>query len=128
MRRILACAIVVALAAPAGAQLNMLKKTTPEERASVLTDLMRMKLGLSDDQLAQVSEVNLKYAKKMQPIIEGSDTSFREIWEMREANEGKEDELRKLLTPKQFQRYLDEKSDLRDQFEARLKQQVDGHR
>ncbi len=111
--------LVLAPAATAQ-QLADLKKTTPEERAAVLTEMMKAKLSLSDSQLSQVRDINLKYAKKMQPILEGSERPLREMWEMKEVNQDKEAELKKVLTPEQFQHYLASKAEMREQFETRM--------
>ena len=46
------------------------KKTssTPEERAGKLTEWMKTNLQLSDSQVSQVRDINLKYAKKTQGL------------------------------------------------------------
>jgi len=62
----------------------------------------------------------LKYAKQMQPILEGSEGPFREVWELKQFNHGKEEELKKVLTPEQFQQYLAAKDEIRQKMEQRI--------
>lgn len=117
-----ACALGLLLSAAAGAQqaLTELKKTTPEQRATLLTNMMRARLTLTESQVPQVRDINLKYAKKMQPILEGSDRPFREVWELKEVNQGKEAELKKVLTHEQFQQYLAAKDEIRQKLEQQI--------
>ena len=116
-----ALSLCLLLAAAASAQdLAELKKTTPEERAGLLTDMMKARLKLTESQVPQVHDINLKYAKKMQPVLEGSELPFREVWELKEVNHGKEAELRKVLTPEQFQQYLAAKDEIRQKMEQRI--------
>ena len=107
-------------AAASAQQLAELKKTTPEQRASLLTDMMKARLQLKESQVSKVHDINLKYAKKMQPILEGSDRPFKEVWELKEVNHGKEAELKKVLTPDQFKQYLEAKDELRQKMEQRF--------
>jgi hypothetical protein len=116
-----ALSLCVLLAAGAWAQgLAELKKTTPEQRTTLLTDMMRARLQLTESQVGQVREINLKYAKQMQPILEGSERPFKEVWELQDLNHGKEAELKKVLSPEQFQQYLVAKDELRQKLEQRI--------
>ena len=101
-------------------QMAELKKSTPEQRAQLLTDMMRARLKLTDGQVSQVHDINLKYAKKMQPVLEGSERPFREVWELKEFNRDKEAELKKILTPEQFQQYLAAKDEIRQKMEQHI--------
>ena len=47
------------------AQLDELKNTTPAERASLQTELMKSKLALTPEQTQAVADLNLKYANRM---------------------------------------------------------------
>ena len=64
---------VLVLACVPGARAQMLEKlkgTTPEQRAAVQTELMASKLDLAPDQKAKIADLNLDFAKRMQPVIE----------------------------------------------------------
>src|SRR5262245_44964266 len=117
-------AVVIALLIPAGqgvlAQLEQLKNTTPEQRAKLQTDLMKSKLGLTPEQTATIGAINEKYAQRMEPIIKGSEGPFTRMRQMRQVSEAKEAELKATLSPDQFQKYLAEKEEIREQFEEKL--------
>jgi hypothetical protein len=100
-RVLLASAAAVALVAgPAAAQeLEKLKHTTPEERATVQTNLMKEKLELTDAQLPKVREINLETAKKMDPVIKGTGGRFERLTEARQIGEAKDAQLKEVLTP-----------------------------
>jgi len=112
--------VLLALAATASAQFAKLKNTTPGERAAIQNELMKSKLGLSPDQEKKIAELNLKYANKMQPIIQGSEGPFEEMRDVRSINEEKEGELKRILSPDQFQKYLAGKEEMREKFEQRI--------
>lgn len=113
-------AVLLLLSTAVWAQLAEIKKTTPEERAALLTMLMKARLGLAGDQLHKVAAINLEYAKKMEPILQSSDRPFREIWEMKRVNGEKEAALKDVLTSEQFQKYLATRDELRHDFEQRI--------
>ena len=104
----------------AHAQMEQLKQTTPEQRATLQTALMAERLGLTADQKTKVAALNLTYATKMEPIIKGSAGPLREMREIRQINDEKEAELKQILTPTQFQQYLASKEEMRQKFEKRI--------
>ena len=119
----MALSVVIALlvSAPAVfAQMDKLKQSTPQERAKIQTDMMKAKLGLSADQLTKVAAINEKYAQQMQPIIQSSEGPFMRMRQMREVSTAKEAELKGVLSPDQFQKYLAEKEEMKEKFEERL--------
>ena len=119
----IALSVVIALlvSVPAGfAQMDKLKQSTPQERARMQTDMMKAKLGLSPDQLTKVAAINEKYAQQMQPIIQSSEGPFMRMRQMREVSTAKEAELKGVLSPGQFQKYLAEKEEMKEKFEERL--------
>jgi len=102
------------------AQMDKLKQSTPQERARIQTDMMKTKLGLSPDQLTKVAAINEKYAQQMQPIIQSSEGPFMRMRQMREVSTAKEAELKGVLSPGQFQKYLAEEEEMKEKFEERL--------
>jgi len=116
-----AVALCVLLSAAAwGQSMADLKKSTPEQRANLQTDMMRARLKLTEAQVGPVRDINLKYAQKMQPILETSERPFQEVWELKEVNVGKEAELKKVLTAEQFKDYLTAKDEMRQKLEQRI--------
>lgn len=121
----LAAAVLVLSATITTAQFAKLKNSTPEQRAKVLTDLMKGKLDLTPEQAGKVADINLEYAKKMQPIIQGSEGPFEEMREARQINEQKEAALKKVLTTDQFTSFTAYKEELREKFEERMAQKLE---
>jgi hypothetical protein len=123
------CATTVLLAAVAinaAAQLDELKNTTPEMRAKALTDLMKAKLGLTSEQESKVADLNLKYAKKMEPVIKGSAGPFKKMREAKRINEEKETALKRILSPQQFDKFLAAKEEMREKFEEKMEEKARG--
>ncbi len=98
----------------ASAQLDELKNTTPEQRAKALTEIMKTKVGLTPEQTGKVMDLNLEYAKKMDPLIKGSAGPLVRMREMKQINEAKEAELKQILSPQQFEKYLASKEEMRE--------------
>jgi len=120
-----AVTVVLAVLAPAArAQFAKLKNTTPEMRAKVQTELMKAKMQLNPAQESQVAALNLKYAQKMEPLIQGSQGPFMEMREAREINEEKEAELKKIVSKEQFEAYLAGKEELREKFEQKIEEKL----
>jgi hypothetical protein len=115
---------LLAFTFPASAQLDKLKNTTPEQRATVQTDLMKLKLGLTPEQTRKVVDINLKYAKRMDPIIKGSAGPFMRMRQMKEINQEKEAELKQVLSPEQFEKFLASKEEMREKLEEKIEEKA----
>jgi len=102
------------------AQMDKLRNTTPAERAGMQTEFMKSKLDLTPDQTRAVTDLNLKYATKMEPVIKGSSGPLVRMRQMREINGEKETELKGILTPKQWQKYEAARAEMREKFEERI--------
>ena len=102
------------------AQLDELKNTTPGERASLQTELMKSKLALTPEQTQAVADLNLKYANRMEPIIKGSSNSLSKIFQTRKINNEKETELKRILSPQQWEKFDASRDGLRQQFEEQI--------
>jgi len=127
--RLLAPCLVTALllAAAASAQdLQKLAGTTPAQRAAVQTEFMRTRLGLSETQQQKIAALNLKYAEQMQPILQGSDGPLMKMAAARRVDEAKDAELRGVLQPEQYQKYLAAKEELRQHLEQKLMERGQG--
>lgn len=125
--RTLAALLAAALlaATPAFAQdLQKLAGSTPEQRAGIQTEIMKSKLGLSGDALQRVAAINLKYAQQMQPVLDGSEGTFRKMEAMRGIQEAKEAELRGVLTDAQVQQLQAAREEIRQKLEEKLSQKA----
>ena len=107
------------------AQLDELKNTTPGERASLQTELMKSKLSLTAEQTQAVADLNLKYANRMEPIIKGSSNSLSKMFQMRKINNEKETELKRILSPQQWEKFDASRDEMRQQFEDRIGKRAD---
>lgn len=102
------------------AQLDELKNTTPVERASLQTELMKSMLALTPEQTQPVADLNLKYANRMEPIIKGPSSSLTKMFEMRKINNEKETELKRILSSQQWEKFDASRDEMRQQFEDRI--------
>ena len=124
--RALIAVVLLSLSTTASAQLAALKNTTPQQRATLLTKLMQEKLELSGNTLQQVTAINLEYANKAQPILQGADRPLEELREMKELNEEEDAALKQVLSAGQFQQYRAAKAELRQRFEQRIMKGANG--
>ena len=124
--RTVVAGLLMACALSASAQLDTLRDTTPEQRAKAQTELMKVKLDLKADQTPKVADLNLKYAKKMQPVIDGSAGPFMKMRQVKEINQEKEAELKEILSPEQFDKFLASKEEMREKFEAKMEEKARG--
>jgi hypothetical protein len=118
----LAVMVIVGLSSvPAAfAQLDKLRNTTPAERAGMQTEFMQSKLDLTPEQKRAVTDLNLKYANKMEPVIKGSAGPMVRGRQMREINQAKETELRGILSPQQWEKYEASREEMREKLEERM--------
>ena len=114
--------LLVSTVTAAWAQMDQLKSMPPDERARLQTDMMKKKLGLSPQQTGQVGAINRKYAQQMQPILNSSEGPFMKMRQMKQIGDAKEGELKQVLTPDQFQKYLVERQEMREKFEEKMLQ------
>src|SRR5262249_24124684 len=124
VRRFVIALGLLASATVLASELDQLKSTTPAERAAAQTAMMKTKLGLTDEQSAKISALNLKYAEKMDPIIKGSEGPLMKMKDARAVETQKENELKALLSPDQFQKFQAAKEEMRE----RLFDQIQQHR
>lgn len=106
----------------ASAQLDELKNTTPEQRAKALTEIIKTKVGLTPEQTGKVMDLNLEYAKKMDPLIKGSAGPLVRMREMKQINQAKEAELKQVLSPQQFEKYLASKEEMREKLVEKVEE------
>ena len=104
-------------------ELYALKNTSPAQRAKAQTAMMKEKLGLSEEQVAKVGALNLKYAEKMDPIIKGTEGTFMKARDARNVEQQKEVELKALLSPDQFQKFLAGKEEMREHLVDQIQKQ-----
>ena len=105
-----------------GANLADLKDTTPEERATVQTMMMREKLGLKEGDVSKVAAINKKYAEKMDPVIKGTEGPLIKMQHAKAIEQEKEAELKKVLSQDQFEKFLAMKEEMREKLAQKVKE------
>ena len=100
------------------------KKTssTPEERATKLTEWMKTNLQLSGDQVTQVQTLNLKYANKTQELQTQSLSRKQKMQILKDNDNAKDAELKDVLTTDQYNNYQAKKEEIRKQMKERMRE------
>lgn len=97
--------------------------STPEERAEQLTTWMTEKLFLTENQIEEVTPLNLEYAKKAEEVKNSSDSRMSKFKELKSLEEEKDKKLKNIFTESQFKTYNDKKKELRKAFKENYKAQ-----
>jgi len=105
------------------ADLDALKDTTPKERAAAQTAMMKSKLELTDAQTPKIAAINQKYADRMEPVIKGSEGPLMKMRAAKQIETEKEADLKGVLTPDQFQKFLAAKEEMRQKMLDRVTEQ-----
>ena len=83
----------------------------PQEKAQKLTDWMKTNLKLTDDQVAKVQPINLKYALAMADTKQHTGSNAKMA--MKADEEAKDAELKAVLTPEQYSAWQTKKADMK---------------
>jgi Spy/CpxP family protein refolding chaperone len=120
-------AVAVVSTARAQGNLEALKNTTPKERAAAQTMMMAKKLDLTAAQKPKIEAINQKYAERMEPVLKGSEGPMVKMRSARDIESQKEAELKEVLTPEQFSKFLADKEQMREQMIDRVREQRGQH-
>ena len=104
------------------AQGDELKNTTPEERAEFLTQWMQSELSLDSAVVPVVYDINLKYSKKNQKIMDSGDQKIQKYKSFKATSEAKDSELKNIFTLEQYNLYQEKKDELRQKMKERYRQ------
>ena len=94
--------------------------STPQERAKLITLVMKEKLALTPEQLPKVEAINLDAAQKMEPVLKGSEGPLIKMRTTKQVDQAKEAALQNVLTPQQFQQYLSSRDEMKQKAEQKL--------
>lgn len=127
MKTVVAALIVcfVSIVSLASAQEKMeefMTSTTPEERAQMQTDHMKEKLVLTENQVPQVHEINLKYARKMQDAYNAGGGKLQKLKRVKGVSQEKDKELKRVLTSSQYAAYESNKEEMKAKMKERAKE------
>lgn len=109
-----------------GEAMQMMKNSTPKQRAELQTMMMKNKLNLTEKQLPRVAAINLEAAQNMQPVFSSSEGPLMKMRTMRAVNQSKDAALKKVLTPEQYGQYLTMKEEMRSKIEKEIMQKSGG--
>lgn len=98
---------------------KLMNDTTPEERAEMQTDNMKETLSLTSDQVDEVREINLTYARKIQNAYDASGSKVQRLRKIRTLAGEKDGELKKVLTSSQYTTYREKKEEMKKQLRER---------
>lgn len=111
---------LMSLQAQDASQMAMLESTTPEERATIQTELLQVKLELTATESEKLHPINLKYAEKMESVIKGKDGKWKKYRTAKRLEKEKDQELKKLFDSTQYQAYLAYKDQLKKDGKTKL--------
>jgi len=124
MKKILVCACILTTLLVTVNIIWAQKKTssTPEERATKLTEWMKTNLQLNNDQATQVQNINLKYANKTQGLQTQSMSRKQKMQTLKDNDKAKDAELKNVLTADQYSAYQAKKDEIRKQMKERMRE------
>ncbi len=92
---------------------DALKNTTPLQRAKLQTAFMKKRLNLTQRQIPEVMNINLKYAQQMEPVIKGNDGKLMKMRQAAAIRKAKDNGLTRVFTHGQYQAYLASQEQMR---------------
>ncbi|WP_448699054.1 hypothetical protein ACFGVR_19155 [Mucilaginibacter sp. AW1-3] len=101
---------------------EMLKNSTPEQRAQMQTSMMKAKLRLDTVQVIKIQAINLAAAQKMEPVLKGDGGKLAKLRQMREIENTKDKELKKVLTSDQYKQYEAAKDEMKEKLRERMQE------
>lgn len=106
-----------AMAIPAVAQ-----DKSNEDRARALTDHMKEKLLLSDEQYSKVYNINLSFVNKTSGLRNSGGGRLAKARKLKDADGERDKALKGVLTDEQYKTYKSQKEENREEFKKRLKE------
>jgi len=100
---------------------DMIKNSTPEQRAKMQTSMMKAKLQLDTVQVVKVQAINLTAAQKMEPLLKGDGGKLAKFKQIKEIDNAKDKDLKNVLTPEQYKQYEAAKEEMKEKMKERLK-------
>jgi hypothetical protein len=102
------------------AQRPLMDRPAPE-RAKMQTQRMTTSLRLDSVQAEKVATINLKFAQKMDPVIQGNANRMSKLKAARALQNEKEGELKQVLTREQFEQFKQQQQEVKDEIRKHRK-------
>ncbi len=96
--------------------------STPEERTGKWTEWMKANLQLSDSQVTQVQDINLKYANKTQGLQTATLSRKEKMQVLKDNDKAKDAELKNVFTTDQYNAYQAKKDEIRKQMKEKMRE------
>jgi hypothetical protein len=97
-------------------------QSTPEERAQLQTEYLKTNLQLDEQQTQKVSEINLKYAQKMESVLKGGGGKLSKMRSAKSINGQKEAEYKQVFNSEQYKKYSEIKAEMKEKMKEKRKQ------
>ena len=102
---------------------EMVKNSTPEQRAKMQTQMMKTKLGLDSLTGLKVYDINLKAAQKMDPLLKGNGGGKLAMFrEMKSIDADKDKSLKAVLSPEQYKQYEAAKEEMKEKMKEKMQE------
>lgn len=98
-----------------------LTEKSASERAAAQTQRMKTSLRLDSAQTARIAVINLRYAQRMDPVMQGNGSRLSKFKAARTMQKEKEVELKQVLTKEQFEQFKEQQQAMKDEFKERRK-------
>ncbi|MDY8136137.1 hypothetical protein [Aquimarina sp. 2201CG5-10] len=95
-------------------------KADAAEMSKYQTEKMEEVLKLDENQVTEITPINLKYSEKAVAVMESDEGMFSKMGSMKKMQHSKEEELEKILTADQMKKYM---TDLKPEFRKYFKSQ-----
>jgi hypothetical protein len=92
-----------------------------QERAAMQTQRMTTNLKLDSAQAGEVAQINLRYAQRMDPVMQGNGSRISKLKAVRAMQKEKEAELKQVLSKEQFERFKEQQQAMKDEIKERRK-------
>jgi hypothetical protein len=98
------------------------KNSTPEQRAEFQTEWMKTELSLDSAVVSTVYEINLKYAKRNQALMNSEGARLKKFRDMKSSSEAKDSELKKIFTIEQYKIYQQKKEEMKQKMKQKIQE------
>jgi Spy/CpxP family protein refolding chaperone len=86
---------------------------TPQERAAEIDQNMKQGLNLTNAQMTQVQDINLRYSIRTEnEVAKAKMSNWSKYWKIKAIQSDKDKELKGVLTAEQFKKYAKKRDEL----------------
>ncbi len=105
---------------------EMVKNSTPEQRAKMQTQMMKTKLNLDSLTGLKVYDINLKAAQKMDPLLKGNGSKLAMFREAKSIDSEKDKSFKAVLTADQYKAYEAAKEEMKEKLKEKMQERKAG--